>query len=206
MRKLFFVVSVVGSVFFMAACGSNDGLNEENTVPVTDAMEVAVAATDSPPSPAPAQAVTVENVPDPTPYCHGRYDEIGSFCVYIENFSTDNDYIVVRPVEWIIPEDEKRIKELGLDMEKDLIPGYYIKDWGFSEMKIPITENTEYHFIDYGHDFSELQKLGLCTITKEEEIFISYWEKYTSMMHEYPFFVELNEDGTLKLISEKVIP
>jgi len=26
------------------------------------------------------------------------------------------------------------------------------------------------------------------------------------MMHEYPFFVELNEDGTLKLISEKVIP
>lgn len=160
----------------------------------------------APPPLATTQEGTLENVPAPTPYCHGRYDEIGSFCVYIENFSTNNDYIVVRPVEWIIPEDEKRIKELGLDEERDLVSGYYIKDWGFSEMKIPITENTEYHFIDYWHDFSELQKQGLCTITKEEEVFISCWEKYTSMMHEYPFFVELNEDGTLKLISEKVIP
>lgn len=203
MRKLFFVVSVVGSVFFMTACGLNE---EENTAPSIDEMAAVPVATTSPSTPAPSQAEAGEAAPEPTPYCHGRYDEIGSFCVYLQNFSTDNDYIVVRPVEWIIPEDEKRINELGLDMEKDLIPGYYIKDWGFSEMKIPITENTEYHFIDYWHDFSELPKQGLCTITKEEEIFISYWEKYTSMMHEYPFFVELNEDGTLKLISEKVIP
>ncbi len=203
MRKFFFVISVVGSVFFMTACGLNE---EENITPSIDEMVVAPAATDSPSPLATTQEGTLENVPAPTPYCHGRYDEIGSFCVYIENFSTNNDYIVVRPVEWIIPEDEKRIKELGLDEERDLVSGYYIKDWGFSEMKIPITENTEYHFIDYWHDFSELQKQGLCTITKEEEVFISCWEKYTSMMHEYPFFVELNEDGTLKLISEKVIP
>lgn len=99
MKKLFCVVSVVGSVIFMATCGLNDGLNEENTVPTIDAMEVTVAGTDSSSTPAPTQAGTVENVPAPTPYCHGRYDEIGSFCVYIENFSTDNDYIVVRPVE-----------------------------------------------------------------------------------------------------------
>lgn len=203
MRKFFFVISVVGSVFFMTACGLNE---EENITPSIDEMVVAPAATDSPSPLATTQEGTLENVPAPTPYCHGRYDEIGSFCVYIENFSTNNDYIVVRPVEWIIPEDEKRIKELDLDVERDLVSGYYIKDWGFSEMKIPIIENTEYHFIDYWHDFLELQKQGLCTITKEEEVFISCWEKYTSMMHEYPFFVELNEDGTLKLISEKVIP
>lgn len=141
----------------------------------------------------------------PTPYCHGNGDEFFSFCVYIQRFSEENDYIVVRPVEWIIPEYEKRIEELGLDMEWDLLSGYYIKDWGFSEMKIPITEDTEYHFIDYGNDYLELEKVGLCTITKDEEIFINYWEKYDSMMTKYPFFVVLNEDGTLKLIFEKMI-
>ena len=129
MRKLFFVISVVGSVFFMTACGLNE---EENITPSIDEMVVAPAATDSPSPLATTQEGTLENVPAPTPYCHGRYDEIGSFCVYIENFSTNNDYIVVRPVEWIIPEDEKRIKELGLDVERDLVSGYYIKDWGFS--------------------------------------------------------------------------
>ena len=69
--------------------------------------------------------------------------------MYIENFSTNNDYIVVRPVEWIIPEDEKRIKELDLDVERDLVSGYYIKDWGFSEMKIP-------HHREYGISFHRL--------------------------------------------------
>lgn len=96
MRKLFFVISVVGSVFFMTACGLNE---EENITPSIDEMVVAPAATDSPSPPATTQEGTLENVPAPTPYCHGRYDEIGSFCVYIENFSTNNDYIVVRPVE-----------------------------------------------------------------------------------------------------------
>ena len=122
MRKLFFVILVVGSVFFMTACGLNE---EENITPSIDEMVVAPAATDSPSPLATTQEGTLENVPAPTPYCHGRYDEIGSFCVYIENFSTNNDYIVVRPVEWIIPEDEKRIKELGLDVERDLVSGYY---------------------------------------------------------------------------------
>ncbi len=89
--------------------------------------------------------------------------------MYIENFSTNNDYIVVRPVEWIIPEDEKRIKELGLDEERDLVSGYYIKDWGFSEMKIPITENTEYHFIDYWHDFRNYKSRGFVPLQKRKK-------------------------------------
>lgn len=45
MRKLFFVISVVGSVFFMTACGLNE---EENITPSIDEMVVAPAATDSP--------------------------------------------------------------------------------------------------------------------------------------------------------------
>ena len=44
MRKLFFVISVVGSVFFMTACGLNE---EENITPSIDEMVVAPAATDS---------------------------------------------------------------------------------------------------------------------------------------------------------------
>ena len=45
MRKFFFVISVVGSVFFMTACGLNE---EENITPSIDEMVVAPAATDSP--------------------------------------------------------------------------------------------------------------------------------------------------------------
>ena len=41
MRKLFFVISVVGSVFFMTACGLNE---EENITPSIDEMVVAPAA------------------------------------------------------------------------------------------------------------------------------------------------------------------
>ena len=43
MRKFFFVISVVGSVFFMTACGLNE---EENITPSIDEMVVAPAATD----------------------------------------------------------------------------------------------------------------------------------------------------------------
>ena len=48
MRKLFFVISVVGSVFFMTACGLNE---EENITPSIDEMVVAPASTDSPSPP-----------------------------------------------------------------------------------------------------------------------------------------------------------
>ena len=68
--------------------------------------------------------------------------------MYIENFSTNNDYIVVRPVEWIIPEDEKRIKELGLDEERDLVSGYYIR--------IGDSANEDTHHREYGISFHRL--------------------------------------------------
>ena len=101
----------------MTACGLNE---EENITPSIDEMVVAPAATDSP-SPSQLRRKGRSKMSlHQRRNCHGRYDEIGSFCVYIENFSTNNDYIVVRPVEWIIPEDEKRIKELDLDVERDL--------------------------------------------------------------------------------------
>lgn len=198
MNKLFAVFLLLISTYMFTACGAQEMLRVDFAGALLSTLATA--------TPSPLSSSILKREVTSTPYCHGDYDEIGSFCVYIQQFSTEDDYIVVRPVEWIIPKDEKRIEELGLDLERDLICGYYIKDWGFSEMKIPITEDTEYHFIDYWHEYLELEKQGLCTITEEEEIFISNWEKYASMMTKYPFFVELNEDGTLKLISEKVIP
>lgn len=46
MRKFFFVISVVGSVFFMTACGLNE---EENITPSIDGMVVAPAERIAPP-------------------------------------------------------------------------------------------------------------------------------------------------------------
>lgn len=196
----------VSAVFLLLLCMSMFAVCGAGEEPVPDlpgeisgaAMELATL------SPAPTSAPTPK--PTPSPYCHGSYDEVGSFCAYIQEFEPEEEHIVVLPIEWLSLEDEERIAELELDVEHTFLDGYHMIDWGFSEMEIPITQDTEYHFIDWGNEHMDLERVGSCTITKEEEIFITYWQEYGSMMSKYPFFFEVNEDGTLKCLSEKMIP
>lgn len=115
--------------------------------------------------------------------------------------ASEEEYIAIKPIEWIDSDDEARIKELGLT-EEDLISGYYIIDDSEEIIQLKITDETKYQFIDWGNDYTEMGSDRTISTT-DESFFIDYLRDYGDMANKYPLFIWLNEDSSVERIMEK---
>ncbi len=116
-------------------------------------------------------------------------------------YEIKDDKIIVDVVEYVTPEDEDIISELGLK-DTDLINGYYINNPETELKEYTITEDTTYNFIDWKNDFVK-EGSDRNVSTKNKDDFIKYLGTYENSQPKMPFFFSL-EDG--KVISIKEIP
>lgn len=83
-----------------------------------------------------------------------------------------------------------------------MISGYYIIDDSEEIIQLNITDETEYQFIDWGNDYTEMGSDRTISTT-DESFFIDYLDDYGDMANQYPLFIWLNEDGTVERLMEK---
>lgn len=131
-------------------------------------------------------------------------------CAFVRGM-TENT-LITDPLEYISYNNTKRIKELGLDMEYDLLPGYYFNNPDKTTAAWKIDENTEFMFLDWEDKFkNDKNIIGTysqhpynvkLTYTKDKEVFRKYLATYKNSQPEMPFFFEV-KNGVIKRIMEK---
>lgn len=126
-------------------------------------------------------------------------------CAFVREMTEDS--LIVDPLEYIESDDTKRIKELGLNAEYDLVDGYYFNNPDKKTTTWKIDENTEFIFLDWGRDFtndkSVIKIYGyMATYTKDKELFRRYLATYKNSKPGMPFFFEV-ENGVVKKLVER---
>lgn len=130
-------------------------------------------------------------------------------CAFVRGMT--EDALITDPAEYIDYNNTSRIKELGLDMEYDLLPGYYINNPVKASTTWRIDENTEFMFLDWKEQFKDNKNIidtygshynVKLTYTKDKEIFRQYLATYKNSKPKMPFFFEI-EKGVIKRIIEK---
>ncbi len=130
-------------------------------------------------------------------------------CAFVRGMT--EDALITDPAEYIDYNNTSRIKELGLDMEYDLLPGYYINNPVKAATTWRIDENTEFMFLDWKEQFKDNKNIigtyrrhynVKLTYTKDKEIFRQYLATYKNSHPKMPFFFEI-EKGVVKRIIEK---
>ncbi len=125
-------------------------------------------------------------------------------CAFLRLMTEDT--IEADPVEFIDEDtDPKRRKELGITMEYlRRMDGYELNNPDKDTLTWKIDDNTEFIFLDWGHDFiKEMKPCKSITIkTKDRELFRSYLATYKNSKPGMPFFFEV-ENGVVKRIVER---
>lgn len=107
-----------------------------------------------------------------------------------------DDTMTVEIIEFIAPDNTKRIEELGLT-ESDMISGYYLNTEDARRVTWQLNDSTSYTFIDWGGELNPAQTPGYC-VTMDRTVF----EKYLSSQYppfeemRMPFFFRI-EDGAI---------
>ena len=126
-------------------------------------------------------------------------EEKSEVCALLKEIKDDK--IIVDVVEYVTPEDEDRISELGLK-DTDLINGYYINNPETELKEYTITEDTTYNFIDWKNDFVK-EGSDRNVSTKNKDDFIKYLSTYENSQSKMPFFFSMEDS---KVTSIKEIP
>lgn len=126
-------------------------------------------------------------------------------CAFLRLMTEDT--IKVDPVEFVDSDTEpKRRKELGITLKYlNAMDGYYINNPDENTLTWKIDGNTEYIFLDWGHDFIKEEAssmTGMTIKTKDRELFRCYIATYKNSKPGMPFFFEV-ENGVVKRIVEK---
>ena len=111
---------------------------------------------------------------------------------YVRDFDLPNKSLIIDEVEWIEESDTDRIKELGLDMEKDLATGFMIYDESQKAESLKLAEDAEFYLVNQDDTAKPKQV--------EEKEFVSYLAVVKG-----PYDITL-EDGVVVKVSEKYTP
>ena len=126
----------------------------------------------------------------------------------------EGDTLSFDPAEWVTISDTERIQELGIDPQ-EMPNGYYIENPEADRLHVPLAQDTEYCFFDWGRQFIQDPPAGegmeslLYTTTKQEE-FLEYLNSYTPVEGEplagkVPFWIQV-EKGRVRRITEQYVP
>lgn len=108
----------------------------------------------------------------------------------IKNFELSTRDLVIDEVEWLEESDTDRIKELGLDVEKDLPTGFVIYNETNEESSMKLAEDAEFFLVNQENpsepkavDEKEfisylLGVKGPYNITVEDDVVVKIEEKY----------------------------
>ena len=111
---------------------------------------------------------------------------------YVRDFDLPNKSLIIDEVEWIEESDTDRIKELGLDAEKDLATGFMIYDESQKAESLKLAEDAEFYLVNQDDTAKPKQV--------EEKEFVSYLAVVKG-----PYDLTL-EDGVVVKVSEKYTP
>lgn len=78
---------------------------------------------------------------------------------YIESFGSD--YLDIDEIEFISPNDDKRIKELGLNKSEDFVSGFYIYNKSSGSIPLKIASDCDIELIDFDNPEMRLQKSNI---------------------------------------------
>ncbi len=121
-------------------------------------------------------------------------------CAFLREITEDS--VTADVAEYITPDNPERIEELQLT-EDDMIGGYNIYNPDTETVVWKLDDQTVYHFVDWGHDFTGTESVEEYT-TKNVFEFIEYIGTYENSKPGMPFFFQ-GEDGVVKVILEKWI-
>lgn len=110
----------------------------------------------------------------------------------IMNFELSTRTLTLDEVEWIEEADTERIKELGLDVEKDLPTGFTIYNESNEETSIKLAEDAELLLVN-PENTSEPRAV-------DEKEFISYVVNVRG-----PYYITVEDDVVVK-VEEKYMP
>ena len=116
----------------------------------------------------------------------------GKQLAIIKNYELPTRNLVLDEVEWIEESDTDRIKELGLDVEKDLPTGFVIYNEIKEEVAMNLAEDAEFFLINQ-EDPSEQRAV-------DEKEFTSYLLGVKG-----PYYVT-GEDDVIVKVEEKYMP
>ena len=111
---------------------------------------------------------------------------------YVRDFDLPNKSLIIDEVEWIEESDTDRIKELGLDTEKDLATGFMIYDESQKADSLQLAGDAECYLVNEDDTAKPKQV--------EEKEFVSYLAVVKG-----PYDITL-EDGVVVKVSEKYTP
>ncbi|WP_277586283.1 hypothetical protein [Psychrobacillus antarcticus] len=116
----------------------------------------------------------------------------GKQLAIIKNYELPTRNLVLDEVEWIEESDTDRIKELGLDVEKDLPTGFVIYNETKEETSMKLAEDAEFLIINQ-EDPSKPREV-------DEKEFITYLLGVKG-----PYYVTVKDDVVVK-VEEKYMP
>ena len=119
-------------------------------------------------------------------------EESKEMLAYVRDFDLPNKSLIIDEVEWIEESDTDRIKELGLDTEKDLATGFMIYDESQKAESLKLAEDAEFYLVNQDDTAKPKQV--------EEKEFVSYLAVVKG-----PYDITL-EDGVVVKVSEKYTP
>ncbi|MEK4520803.1 MULTISPECIES: hypothetical protein [unclassified Psychrobacillus] len=119
-------------------------------------------------------------------------EEKKEMLAYVRDFDLPNKSLIIDEVEWIEESDTDRIKELGLDTEKDLATGFMIYDESQKAESLKLAEDAEFYLVNQDDTAKPKQV--------EEKEFVSYLAVVKG-----PYDITL-EDGVVVKVSEKYTP
>ena len=116
----------------------------------------------------------------------------GEQLVNITNYELSSRTLTLDEVEWIEESDTDRIKELGLDVEKDLPTGFVVYNETIEKSSIKLAEDAEIFLVNQENP-SEPRAV-------DEKEFISYLVAVKG-----PYYVTVEDDEVVK-VEEKYMP
>ena len=116
----------------------------------------------------------------------------------------DSNRIIVDPIEWITPENTKRMEALGIE-EVDMPNGYYIHNAEVEKVEYKVDTNIEYRFIDWGNDFASNDEERFSYSTRDKTEFLEYLNTYADKAAKVPFWITIQDDAVL-LVEEQYVP
>ncbi len=119
-------------------------------------------------------------------------DSSGEKLVMVREFDLQSHSLIVDEVEWIEEKDKERIKELGLDVEKDLPTGYVIYNETDKAVSIQLSAEAEYFLIN-NENVSNPKKV-------DEKEFVSH-----VMVVPGPYEMTVKDEKIIKIV-EKYVP
>lgn len=115
---------------------------------------------------------------------------------YIKNINVDSLEIEFDEIEWLTQRNEKRLKDLGIDMENDMPNGFYIYN-GLEEITTyKLHKQAEFGLMNFSNEGAYSAKASLSQIAKKINSEDEYFQ---------PYLIIINE-GIVESITEQYLP